>query len=563
MEKITHYDLQPKDHHLSEDQRVNYITNQLRVLPNEVFTGMQFFSPEAGCVHACAMCSQGAGTTRTRMTKEGLVTVIKAMEIVMKEKKQTSGVSGRILDFGSRPYNPDHIVCYFDNDPASYPYLDTLIEEFYGRLGIKIGISTVGYPQKDRDLQAMHERIANNLTHAIQELRFSFSRNPQEIKKNPDEFLADFANTLRTYQPVIDTVGTGKRAARIELHHEPLVYTEDTYLDDIIIKDRHVIHIGPLLLVSIDFFKERETNFQRIENIYDTSTCPYYVFLSDNEIAEGDWKGLAEKVIDSHNLPETPHFVPFPDDTLKNKVLIRTGQLGHFENCDGEYYSIDPFFNPKTGEFYALQVFPKNNTRLKSGFFDAQRFFLNSLLLYKQSLKLAKFDQFPNAQWDDVDTVISRLSSQAEFMEPYNQQIAQYIRSYTLPLISGFASVIKTAGFPPSFFFDADKVSDTGAFANTGRAFHRFSMLISQPDEPDQPNDQLILEKYLQRGPAWLWSPVPYVPPDVLPTQARIGSKNDHADNLNTIAIRPVDRRNYYPQKGYQITGIPLEQIIS
>ncbi|GAQ75991.1 hypothetical protein T45_07779 [Streptomyces turgidiscabies] len=55
------------------------LLEQLRTLPDDAFTRLQYAAPQAGCFNGCAMCSQGASRSTWGMTRQGLTGLLTAI----------------------------------------------------------------------------------------------------------------------------------------------------------------------------------------------------------------------------------------------------------------------------------------------------------------------------------------------------------------------------------------------------------------------------------------------------------------------------------------------------
>ncbi|SEC49601.1 hypothetical protein SAMN04490356_4372 [Streptomyces melanosporofaciens] len=66
------------------------LLEQLRHLPDDAFTRLQYLAPQVGCFNGCAMCSQGAGRDTWSLTREGLTGLFTALAKVAAERSRPS-----------------------------------------------------------------------------------------------------------------------------------------------------------------------------------------------------------------------------------------------------------------------------------------------------------------------------------------------------------------------------------------------------------------------------------------------------------------------------------------
>src|SRR3989339_771798 len=418
------------------------LVEQLKLLPTEAFTRMRILQPEIGCGNVCADCSQLASPSIWSLTNNGLGHLMTSIATVADE----SGIK-----LGSeRSRHPDTIFPYLDNDIGSYPFFLELLQSFSKSLGIKAKFTTIGWSRHNKELQEMHERINSDNLDSLTAVSFSLTSYTRALKPaqkftTPEEYIADLANALKTYRPAIDTLGTGKESGCITLRFKPLVNSHENELDDSFIDGFHVIHSGPYLLISKEKQKPEKSSisFSKDGLIFDQPGLDYFVIVSDNLGNEHKWQEEARSAV--HSLS-----VGAP---LKLDGTIQESKLFLLSNSEGQYYALDPDFQ-EDGSFKGKFFYQKTDKRLRSGYNNSERDFLNSLIEYKKSLGLRSGDLLPNASWEDVDAVIWILENKASDLSKYDRKASLYIKDEVLLLVKTLKKVLQLADYSPAYFFD-------------------------------------------------------------------------------------------------------------
>jgi hypothetical protein len=133
-----------------------------------------------------------------------------------------------------------------------------------------------------------------------------------------------------------------------------------------------------------------------------------------------------------------------------------------FANADGPYYAADPGFH-HDGRFTALHLYPATPARRRSGYTDATRWLLNTLLRYKAARGLGPRDPFPAAAREDAAAVLGALEATAAGLDTgIDHAAATHIRENILPLATAYAAALDQAGYPPGLLFSRDFTIDTG-----------------------------------------------------------------------------------------------------
>jgi len=482
------------------------LAEQLRHLPDAALTRLQYLQPQIGCFNRCAFCSQSAGRDVWQLTRRGLRNLIAALAAVGRER--TRG-SVPLVGTDWTTHRPGVVFPYLDNDIASYPYLDEYVRLVWENLRARVRISTVGYSSWNSALQSMHLRVADDLAHAIAGVRFSltpytfaWARGVHHTMERA-QFVRDFANGLRTYRPLMESIGFGKETACVELRFAPLAVTFSHDVVDTFICDHHVISIGPHLLFRVRSGREPvpDTGIVHIDGArpaYSRDPLPYLLITSDAAVDQGGWEEVVRDVIASGVQTDLPY---------------RRVSLYQFRNTDGPYYAADPLFL-SDGSFRALHIYPQSPTRKVGGYLDTTRFLLNAILERKAARGIGRRQSFTEATVADVATVIASLYKVGEHLADSDTCAAEHLRQEVLPLVETYVSALFAAGYPPETFFDPRFTIDTGTIVNQGRARHLFRGLASREDEPITPHEERgygPISISMQRGYVWRVAPMPQV----------------------------------------------------
>lgn len=527
----------------------------LRGVPDEALTRLQYLEPATGCFNQCSFCSQGAGREVWQLTPKGLEDLFRALGT----RAQERGL--RIAR--DRSHRPGTVFPYEANDAGSYPYFDEYLQRAQ-TLGLKVRLSTVGYSSLAPtdpllpNLSEMHRNIATNYAHVLDGFRISLTpytigwMRAETDRTSRKQFTADLANALGTYRKAFDELGHGASTAAVELRFAPLLQTCEVI--DTHIAGHHVISAGSHLLVSIDHVADLPlTRVKAVENNRPVLTEPATRYVH----------------ITSDGLPPTPDTIR---QALADELTIdhhrREVDLYLFRNADGPYYAVEPNFTAN-GRFAALQVYLREGKRKKSGYTDANRWFLNTLLDVKEAHGIhTKSDDFPHATWGHVDEVFDRLHARAQRLTDIYPAAAKHIRDQVIPLIETYKEALDGAGYPASTFFSPRFTLDTGQIVNQGRALGIFRGLSSTPDEPMTPREERgygAVSLSSERGNVWRLAPVPFSQEGTLAIAVR-GQKNDSGkapslvlEELDPRHLRNFDRDTGERLRRYELTGVEME----
>ncbi|MFD0446008.1 hypothetical protein ACFQ10_32210 [Streptomyces indonesiensis] len=402
------------------------LLEQLRRMPDDAFTRLQYLAPQVGCFNGCAMCSQGAGRDIWSLTQEGLTGLFTALAGVAAERSLAIA-SGRI-------HRPGVVFPYLDNDIGSYPHLDHYAQLARDVLGVKLRISTVGYSRHSARLAAMHQHLVKEFTGAFDGIRFSVT--PYTLGftgrfgVDRQAYIEDLAAALRTYRPLLDVLGHGATTAACELRFAPLVGIGE--LTDARIDGHHVLATGPHLLIS-----HERTDGELPETVIESLDEPLY-----------SEPGAPYLHITSDIAPPTAATVQAAlTGTLSVPHRARTVRLHRFSNADGPYFAADPNFHPD-GTFTTLHLYPATAVRPNSGYTDATRPLLNTLLAHKRAHGLGRRDEFAHATGADVATVLQALTAQADELQPIDRAAAAHLCEQIHPQVTAYAAALERARLP-------------------------------------------------------------------------------------------------------------------
>jgi len=520
-----------------EAERVNYISDQLKIVPNEALLRLQYFQTETGCLNACSFCSQLAGHTVWRLSQESQSDLIKAIKQEMKRRN--------ISLLGSKRFShrPGVLFPYFDNDIASNPYFYDYLRDVYLSLGSKIRFTTVGWSKHNHLLNKMHQKIANELGHAIAGIRFSLTPYTsgwvatRGSKLSRFQYEKDLAFSLSVYKKAMSNdIGIGKTKSCVEIRFHPLIANHKVEVSTI--EGKFILKCGPHLIVSCnEGIEMRESKIKLVDDksvSYTEDPVRCYL-ITDNQL-------IGISIEDAYKA------IP------KRKPNVVS--VYKFSNSDGEYFACNPDFSVD-GFFNALHIYPETSSRKSTGYNDATRPFMNAILTYKKSLGLKRRDSFMNAGWRDVENVLDILYSEMSIIGNYYSEMEDHYRDNILPIVESYIRILRQSELEPSIFFNSGFTIDTGQIVNQGRARNFFKGLVTLDNHPLTPRESRAFGETsisVNRGKTWRIVPVPQ----------RIrgsGGKNPINEN-SSIVIHEVSDIDMTPTKRqFFIDGLDIEVV--
>lgn len=440
-----------------------YLVKRFLNFPTEFFSKLRHFQPQIGCLNACSICSKYAGCNVSYWNERRIRNVIAALKYSSPRKDKPSIVWDRDNHISGV------IFSYLDNDVGNYYYLDRFIELAYLELGVKTRISTVGYSRHNTVLNKMHKYISENPSY-LNGVRLSFT--PYEVgwasindkKFNRLEYTKDMANFLSIYKPYYQYAGSGSRKFCVELRYKPLVVNDEVYILEY--EGNFIICSGNYLFISC----KKDITFidTQIED-------PYIHRLSLNNTGHEFNKIKITQSFKTYN--DIIHYLNNNDLELDKEVTIFKVM-----NRDGEYYAVNPILKDVGND--GMYIYPKTKTREKSGFIITERFFLNELFNYKNSIGIKSNAEYKKATWKDVDNVLLQLKERASEYKNNEYYKYDYILNEMLPMLLAYRDALHLANYPPSVFFDKNFTIDTGIICNLGRALYEFKGFVSIENEP-------------------------------------------------------------------------------
>lgn len=438
-------------------------------MPVEFFSKLRHFQPQIGCLNCCSFCSKSSSPIIEYWDEKRVRNVISALKYGSKKFRNNEP----LIVWDRKQHRNEVIFSYSDNDIGNYKCLDKFIKLSYEELGVKTRLSTVGFSRYNKELNKMHEYIANHPEY-LGGVRLSFT--PYAIgwcsnnkKFSKEDYTLDISNFLKIYYPYYKAVGSGCRKMCVELRYKPLVRVKKVDVGEV---DGYTyIYSDRYLYLS----KEQNVIFN-ISNIIDPldhsiklSEPPvkfYYIYLKTE-------------------VNNVEYYIK--NEFTKEKSAIVDVYM--MKNEDGIYYSVEPSIK-ETGN-YGINIYPLTAKRSISGYIITERFFINTLIKYKKRFGLNKSEGFENASWEDVENVLDLLNKLADkYSDEKNYDKANYISHNIISMIVSYSRALKEAGYPAKCFFDPRFTIDTGIICNMGRALSEFKGLTNKLNNPMTPTHE-------------------------------------------------------------------------
>lgn len=550
-------------------------------LPPEVWDRLEYLQPQIGCFNACAFCSQAAGTHVWQFTVPALRDLLAALKAVVIAQRTADGLlppdavdretgllragvrlpPGGLLGAARHEHKPGVIFPYLDNDAFSYPGLDVLARSLVRDFGARVRLTSVGISRHNTSLLGVHERLAREGSAAIDGLRFSFT--PYAMGWGPargfsrDEFVADFANILRVYRPVVEELGTGRDRACVEVRTPPLVGTSpaDELLETRIL-GRHVLRSGPYLAIGAAPGESAPpTRLERVEGRtprYSAHPVRYVLVVSD-ECARQPLDRLVAAVGGADARVSRVRTALAALSAPLGRADVRLVDGYRFANADGEYFALDPFF--RRGRFDALHLYPRTDRRPASGYLDATRFILSAV----RRRRLTTTEGALGA------AVARTLRADAAELETRHERAAAHVSGEILPLWEALVGALRSADYPMSYLADPRFCIDTGVIVNQGRATRLFGGLASRPNVPLTPHEERGYGRVSfdsHRGRVFRLAPSPMLRTGARLTKGTMGRRNQAAGQGQAVIeeldgwLRPAGSTRY-AVRGLEVEELP------
>lgn len=453
-----------------------FIAEKLEEMPKELFEKMRHFQPQVGCLNCCSICSKTASKSVAFWNERrirNVIASIKAVCLRYREKKP-------YIVWNREEHRSGVIFSYLDNDIGNYYYLDKFIAIAYKELGVKTRISTVGFSRHNKRVCDVHIGInAGEMLDYLAGVRLSFTpyaigwaKGCNSTKFSREEYIKDIAEFLKIYKPYYERAGAGSRNMCVELRYKPLACREKVVVKNY--NNHIVIAAGNYLYVS----------------------CEKNITLSESKILDAydHTIRLTEKPVRFYSF-DLEEIICNEDDVDKIMATYdewhteTTVELYLLKNREGLYYSINPSISENGN--YGINIYPQTDKRKYSGYLVTERFFLNALYKYKESLGKTSMELFENATWTDVENVIGLCKKNAEEYAVNNKYEKEaYIKNEIIPMWNAYAEALKIADYSPADFFNPEFTIDTGIICNLGRAVGEFNGLTQKVNEPLTPTHE-------------------------------------------------------------------------
>lgn len=482
-----------------QDRRIKFGRQIIDCVPLEALEKLQIIQPAIGCVNQCNFCSQVAGPVTREMDVPSLRSLFGSLKYAMSKFE--------INQIGhDRMHKPGVIFPYLDNDIGSYPHLKEYLIGVRS-IGGKTRISTAGWSRKNPELQAMHEGINSGYIDDIDGIRFSLTPYTIGWRADREEYVKDFGNSLKTYKPLLETKGSGRRTACVELRFAPDVRIGEVFEKEI--GDYKLIQSGEYSFII------KHENVDELENGQtEIKTVSADGVELTNEGVEGlcvigSVDALSNQQIQSMFANPLAYEGYQYEQNASN--LYKRGNLHCFRNTDGKYFVFNPTKDPNSGVFDAIHIYPKSKFRQKSGVLDATRPFLNALMKLKAQHDVGVRDDFPDGKNVTYRDVLSLVRAEVDTFSDVSARRAEYIEKNILPILAALVDALRYAEIDPNEILNYGFVVDTGVIVNQGKAISEFKGLASRQDLPLTPNEEKgygVTSQSSVRGNTWRIAPV-------------------------------------------------------
>lgn len=479
--------------------RIKFGKRLIESVPAEALERLQIIQPAIGCVNQCNFCSQVAGPVTREMDVPSLRALFGSLKYAMSQFEV--GQVGQ-----DRLHKPGVIFPYLDNDIGSYPHLKEFLTGV-SSIGGRTRVSTVGWSRKNSELQNMHEDINSGYIDTIDGIRFSLTPYTIGWRTDREEYIKDFGNSLRTYKPLLETKGSGRRTGCIELRFAPDVQLGG--MSEREVGNYRLKQVADYsFIVSSEDAEELENSTTEIQAVAETG-----VELTQNGVDALILVGASDtlSVQQIHAMFANSHTASKYQFDREARSVYKKGRLYRFNNADGEYFAFNPTKDPNTGIFDAVHMYPKTESRLESGVLDATRPFLNALMELKSRLGVGMRDDIPDNMDVTYQDVLNEIKADADMFSSVSLPRSEYIQNNVTPLVMALLEALQEAEINLNEILNYGFVVDTGVIVNQGKAVSEFRGLASLQDLPLTPNEEKGYGSTSQssvRGNTWRISPV-------------------------------------------------------
>lgn len=453
-----------------EDYKIRKeLYNKFGELPQEFLSKMRHLQPQIGCFNNCSFCSKFAVCKNEYWNEKSIRNIISAIKYTA--KKYTDG--NILLAWERNEHRVGVNFPYLDNDIASYIYLDKFLKLCYKELGIKTRISTVGFSRHNKKLNEMHKKIANSdLIDTLAGVRLSITKYGRvwesKNKVSIEEYKQDMINFLEIYKSYYLKNGSGPRKMCVELRYNPLVENSDVIVTNY---NKHLV-----LQTSNYLFISKGENINLKES-YIVDPYKHSLELSEDAIMFEEYN-LPKKIDNEEEL------IGYLDNN--NLEYKRDVEVYLFSNTEGIYYALNPKIANEGN--YGFNIYPKTESRKKSGYLITERFLLNAIYEFKKSKGLNLRSIYTNSTWEDVYKVLDICKKIAEeYLKDGKKDKYNYINKNVIEMVEVYVEALEKAGYPSDCFFDSKFTIDTGTICNLGRAITLFKGITTYVNDPLTP----------------------------------------------------------------------------
>ena len=450
------------------------ILNFFRLLPDNFIFKIRHLTPQGGCLNNCSFCSQHSKSVLYFLDKKNLKNILSALktralevaiahQIIQHHEVQTIKIAEKFPNglIGYKRNNKLGIIFpYFDNDILSYPYLDLYLTIMKEDFNLTTRISTIGVNNHNPLLIKMHNKINKNYTRNIESFRISFSPYPfaYRNKKFKEDFVSDVIETIDLYSNLIK-----EKKLKIEVRYNVFLKESFVIIDKIenldVLVVNNYIFIGKFPKKAILEYKNRKFNIINSSN---------FIKLQGNNIDESNYKDIVLQYLTK--------------ELDMSNFSIEDVNLYVYENIDGKYYAINPTITQNG--FFGFYIYPKTKQRKQTGYMNAERLLLNSIIKVKKEYGLKKNESFSNATIKDINKVKKAIKKRIEEYQKLDYDFYLFLKKEYFPFINNIFKIFYKSKLKPSDFFDKNLLIDTGDICNLGEGFKYYKNFVTKKNTP-------------------------------------------------------------------------------
>jgi hypothetical protein len=306
----------------------------------------------------------------------------------------------------------------------------------------------------------MHNKINKNYTRNIESFRISFSPYPfaYRNKKFKEDFVSDVIETIDLYSNLIK-----EKKLKIEVRYNVFLKESFVIIDKIenldVLVVNNYIFIGKFPKKAILEYKNRKFNIINSSN---------FIKLQGNNIDESNYKDIVLQYLTK--------------ELDMSNFSIEDVNLYVYENIDGKYYAINPTITQNG--FFGFYIYPKTKQRKQTGYMNAERLLLNSIIKVKKEYGLKKNESFSNATIKDINKVKKAIKKRIEEYQKLDYDFYLFLKKEYFPFINNIFKIFYKSKLKPSDFFDKNLLIDTGDICNLGEGFKYYKNFVTKKNTP-------------------------------------------------------------------------------